>query len=120
MVTEPDEGRDSSGQVTDHRALGIAKDNSKKKHGLPEVYMDPLKYCCGRHEEAHYHVNCGEKAIVNETVLYGDGDGKAMKLKTSLKLGFTDLLEDIGADGDEDIEGYSACCLALFDRISAR
>ncbi|KAL5982958.1 hypothetical protein ACLOJK_017038 [Asimina triloba] len=54
-------------------------------------------------KEAHYHVNCGEKAIVNGTVLYGDGDGKAMKLKTSLKLGFTDLLEDIGADGDEDM-----------------
>ncbi|KAL5996844.1 hypothetical protein ACLOJK_007766 [Asimina triloba] len=33
-----------------------------------------------------------------------DGDGKAMKLKTSLKLGLTDLLEDIGADGDEEIE----------------
>ncbi|KAL6001727.1 hypothetical protein ACLOJK_007468, partial [Asimina triloba] len=48
------------------------------------------------------------------------GDGKAMKLKTSLKLGLTDLLEDIGADGDEDIEGYSACFLALFDRISER
>ncbi|KAL6013241.1 hypothetical protein ACLOJK_003733 [Asimina triloba] len=51
---------------------------------------------------------------------FNDGDGKAMKLKTSLKLGLTNLLEDIGADGDEDIEGYSACCPALFDRISAR
>ncbi|KAL6009234.1 hypothetical protein ACLOJK_022462 [Asimina triloba] len=75
-------------------------------------------------KQGHYHVNCGEKAIVNGTVLYGrshkfvgsftnlphicsetDGDGKAMKLKTSLKLGLTDLLEEIGADGDEDIEG---------------
>ncbi|KAL5981069.1 hypothetical protein ACLOJK_028989 [Asimina triloba] len=81
------------------------EENSKKKHGMPGVYMDPLKYCCGRHEEGHYHVNCGEKAIVNGTVLYGNGDGKAMKLKTSLKLGLTSLLEEIGVDGDEDIEG---------------
>ncbi|KAL5981755.1 hypothetical protein ACLOJK_015818 [Asimina triloba] len=54
-----------------YELISIAKENSKKKHGLPGVYMDPLKYCCGRHEEGHYHVNCGEKAIVNGTVLYG-------------------------------------------------
>ncbi|XP_077250867.1 polyphenol oxidase, chloroplastic-like [Tasmannia lanceolata] len=33
-----------------------------------------------------------------------DEDGNVTKMKTSLRLGITDCLDDIGADGDEDIE----------------
>ncbi|XP_058101433.1 polyphenol oxidase, chloroplastic-like [Magnolia sinica] len=49
------------------------------------------------------HEFCGAFINVPHNHSKMDGDGKPLKMKTSLRLGITDLLEDIEADGDEEI-----------------
>ncbi|XP_058093747.1 GDSL esterase/lipase At5g14450 [Magnolia sinica] len=42
-----------------------------KKQG----FVEPLKFCCGHHEDGGYHVDCGKKAVVNGTEVYGASCG---------------------------------------------